>query len=129
MLFVGMWVVISYVAAQMGGWQRLAMRFRSTGPAPRSLKRFVSGRFGWVNYNSCLTVGVDEHGLYLVPLFPFRAFHPPVRIPWSEFRSRTRERVFFFFKVDLFDLGPDLPMIQIRSRATRSVDAFLPCSG
>jgi len=129
MLFAGMWVFTSYVAAQLGGWRRLAMRFRSSGPAPRSLKRFVSGRFGLVNYNGCLTVGADEHGLYLAPFFPFRAFHPPLRIPWSEFQSRTRERFFFFFKVDLFDLGPDLPRIQLRSRATRSIDAYLPYSG
>ncbi|MCP3097862.1 hypothetical protein LZ198_03120 [Myxococcus sp. K15C18031901] len=126
-LFFGMWLFVSYIIAHGGGWIRLASRYRATGPAPRSLRRFASAQLGVMSYRACLNVGVDEHGLYLVPMWLFRAFHPSLRIPWSEIRARTKDRL-FFFAAERFDLGPEMPMLLLRSRATRDVDAYLPFS-
>jgi hypothetical protein len=55
-----------------------------------------SGKFGLTNYNRCLWVAVAADGLYLKtgPLFFFRAFHQPVRIPWSAIRSVEENKIF-----------------------------------
>ncbi len=37
-----------------------------------------------VNFGSCLDMGVNDAGLYLVPMIIFRLFHKPLLIPWRE---------------------------------------------
>jgi hypothetical protein len=54
-----------------------------------------------VSYSSCVTIGVDAAGIYLVPLFPFRLFHGPILIPWTamaqgQFRTDFWQSAFSF---------------------------------
>lgn len=56
---------------------------------------------GLGNYNNVLTVGADSSGLFIVPLFLFRAWHPPLFVPWAEITVAPKTLLFFFKYVEL----------------------------
>jgi hypothetical protein len=91
LLMFGVISVSLLVIAVVGGWRRLAEFFPANDlPAGR---RFLwqSGSIGWVNYSGCLTIYSGPDGIYLTTMWPFRAGHPPLFIPWSEIHDvRTR---------------------------------------
>ncbi|NTX14055.1 hypothetical protein HUA76_24935 [Myxococcus sp. CA056] len=113
------------VASWMSGWHGLARQFRADGPAPSDMRNFTTGKIGWIDYKSCLAVGGDAQGLYLVPNLIFRLFHPPLRIPWSEIHDREVTS-FFFVKRDTFRAGEHSTRIRLRAAVTESLDFYLP---
>lgn len=71
--------------ARIGGWDRLAQHYPAPASLPEmSIFRLRSLKVGQAYYRSVMKVGVGRAGLYLVPVFFFRAAHPPLLIPWSE---------------------------------------------
>ncbi|TWU29856.1 hypothetical protein [Bythopirellula polymerisocia] len=93
------WIGICFALSWMGGWGRLAREYReheSHDSQPIRTAWMRSGRFGWVNYNSCLNIGIHDAGLRLSVLFPFRVGHPPLFIPWGAMASARQKRIFFF---------------------------------
>ena len=100
LFFLLCWSGILNAIAWMGGWWHLAREFpddallHDRGPVRR--RRFQSGSFGLMNYNSALTIGVYEQGLRVAALWPFRPGHPPLFIPWSELVDARAKRVFPF---------------------------------
>jgi len=87
LLFVAMWLFASWIASRSSGWRRIGQRFGNPGPFAASGEkvRFSSAQIGWANYSGALQLMVSPSGLYLSPIWFFRAFHPPLFIPWSEF--------------------------------------------
>ena len=83
-LFVGIWLAVMFLLSRLGGWHRLASRYRLSGTFSGKVWRFQSGKFNWAGYNNCLSVGGNEKGLYVAPLFIFRFGHPPLFIPWGD---------------------------------------------
>jgi hypothetical protein len=82
-LVLCVWCAVCLMLAWAGGWSRLARSYRAAGkPAGRSFW-MQSARFGWVDYNNCLTMRVSEAGLYLAVFPLFRLAHPPLLLPWS----------------------------------------------
>jgi hypothetical protein len=90
-VFVGFWVVISFVLSSLGGWRALAAVYRREGPPQPDRSWFSSGRFTWVRYRGCLVLGAGVLGLDIAVQFPFMLGHPPLRIPWSEISARVEE--------------------------------------
>ena len=88
-LLLGLWVLISVWASFLGGWHSLARRFRSFTPPYGEVKTAgpffysVYARY-WSQYSSVIRLSATQDALYLSVLFPFRAGHPPLRIPWNE---------------------------------------------
>jgi hypothetical protein len=115
LIIVGMAIVFSLfglVFAWVGGWGQLARAFpkiHSPG-ARRFLMRSAS--FGQVNYGNCLMLSVDDIYLHVSILFPFRAGHAPMSIPWAETRMRP-VRFFLVFK-GLEITFPKVPGVKIR---------------
>lgn len=102
--FIGMWVGISFLLAQIGGWANLGAIYRTEKLLPNQVFNFVSGWTRWgVSYRSCLTVGADTDGIYCKPLFLFRAFHPPLFIPWSDISFK--ENQVWFMQAVRFDIA------------------------
>ncbi|MCP3098504.1 hypothetical protein LZ198_06385 [Myxococcus sp. K15C18031901] len=116
-LLVGSILLVAFVLSRASGWSRLARRQPRCGAGGW-------GRVGWIDYRSCLVVGGDARGLYLVPVLPFRPFHPPLRIPGSEGWSRTHDNACFLLDVVRFDVGSGMPRLQLQPSATRSFDAY-----
>lgn len=122
--FPVMFICVSWVLSRLSGWRRLADSYRAVGAPPESKRHFVSGRMGAVNFNGALVVGGDERGLYLVPFFLLRAFHPPLCIPWSELRDRE-SRSAFFIKRDTFVVGLEGIRLQLHPSATKPFEGYL----
>ena len=100
--FVGMWIVAGYWVALTGGWRLLAKRFRLQGTFTGQRWTMQSARMRWfTQYNNALTIGADHTGLFMAPLFLFRAWHPPLFVPWSEITSLGETQIFFFKYADL----------------------------
>ena len=97
-----MWVSISVLLSHIGGWAKLAERYRAKGDEPGETYFMRSGFVGSVNYRSCLILRVCENGLRMSVLFPFRIGHPPLFIPWDQFHSVTEKRKFFFRFLDTY---------------------------
>jgi hypothetical protein len=94
--FIGMWLGVASLLSVLGGWRGLSEMYGAPDqfrlqPADRFRARSLQMRgFGIfpVNYSNCITVGVTDQGLYLVPLFLFRFLHPPLLIPWAAITDR-----------------------------------------
>lgn len=78
---------VMLAVSALGGWQRLAARYRAADPPRGERFSLQSGFLGWVSYGSCLTIHVSAEGLRLAVMFPFRAGHAPLFIPWSEMHN------------------------------------------
>ena len=85
----------------ISGWNELAERFRYSGKFKGRIYRFRAGgpsRWPPIGESSAigtLSVGMNDDGLYVVPMIPFRLFHQPLLIPWTEIRAAPYVRLFF----------------------------------
>jgi hypothetical protein len=96
LLFVGFWSAVCLLLSKIGGWSTLTQRYGSTAAFQGELKRFQSATLRYsVGYNGCLTIGVNEGGLYLSILFLFRPGHPSLFIPWADVSTPAERRVWF----------------------------------
>lgn len=114
LFFPFFWVGVSFMLARFAGWSRLADRF--TAKAPPTGKKFwiESGKFGWVSYNSCLTIHVGPEGLHVAVWPPFRFGHPPLLIPWRELRKVGSRKIFFLGEQLKFEAGsPPIATVEL----------------
>ncbi len=120
-LLAGVWLAVTHLLSRLGGWHRLAGRYRSPGPFAGRLWRFQSGRFNWVQYNRSLSVGADGKGLYLAPLFLIRPGHPPLWIPWEGIAMKSR-KILAWTVVDLSFSEVPRTRLRISGRLWRRID-------
>jgi hypothetical protein len=100
--FAAVWLFSTYWVALLGGWRLLAKKFRAAGPFSGQKWHMQSAAMRWLShYNSALTVGADSEGLFIVPLILFRAWHPPLFVPWAEITAQNKTQLFFFKMVEL----------------------------
>lgn len=90
------WLGVCALISLMGGWHRLAAKFRATSASRGEEIRFVSMTLGTglfpARYRNALFVTVGPSGVGLSVIFLFRVLHPPLFIPWSAVQSVQRER-------------------------------------
>lgn len=122
------WCSVLLVLSRIAGWRRLAERYPCSAP--------IAGRSWWfqsagircyleANYGNCLTVTVNDGGLGLAILFPFRIGHPPLFIPWSEVEVSEVKRLFFLRRVRLtFPEEPSI-WIEISTGLARKIQAAI----
>jgi hypothetical protein len=87
-------LAISGTISFLGGWFFLARMFPDSAFAASRVFSSTSGYFGRVigGYRMCVSVGVSSSGFRL-SIFPlFRAFHPPMVIPWPQVAGCARTR-------------------------------------
>lgn len=115
-LFPLLWCGVSFLLAYLGGWARLAARFRAVD-AP-SGKRLVMqpGQIGMVRYSSCLTLHLAEDGLYMAVFPLWRIGHPCLFIPWNEFHNLRRTKSLFVDFVKASIGSPPITTVVLRPR-------------
>ncbi len=96
--FVTLWLGVCALLAQLSGWRSLATRFRAKEGVGGEQFRFCSGSIGsssWfpVGYRNCLCVTLNDSGVGLSLLFPFRVFSPALFIPWKQVESVKEDRI------------------------------------
>lgn len=128
LLFISLWLTMDFFLAQLGGWARLAKKYRCANYSSQvSWQSFKSGSVGLTHYRRCLWVGVSADGLYLKtgPLFFFCAFHPPLFFPWSQIIS-IEERKYMWTKLWEIKLNDSNVQIKINYKNLASIaQAFL----
>jgi hypothetical protein len=121
-IFVGMWLAIGALFAQMSGWSELANefpgKFRPEGPR---LRRQVV-KLGSVNENGVTTLVLSTAGLFLESIFLFRFRRPPVLVPWPALRY-LGERRFLWQRWHEFDLG-GITTIGVKTKAYDAIARF-----
>jgi hypothetical protein len=91
LFFVGMWMGVSLLLAQVGGWSALATQYQTTDKFDGVSLGGRSGRFGtMMNYNGVLNLGVDQEFFHLSVIFLFRLGHSPLAIPWKDITLSER---------------------------------------
>jgi hypothetical protein len=113
-LFLGMWMLVLGLLAELGGWRELGQLY----PAPRGMKPKAIRSFGmtsadlrrgWfplpVNYGNMIAVVVAAEGLHLRvwKIFAFR--HPPLLIPWTQVERFESGRMLFWRTLTLTPRG------------------------
>jgi hypothetical protein len=100
--------IIMGLISVVGGWRRLAERFRTQEPFYGEYWGWQSAQLrGWCNYNHCLKVGANPEALYLAVNFPFGMFHPPLLIPWREIEVETGKVCFGWYDVAAMRIGTE----------------------
>jgi hypothetical protein len=125
--FVGTWVAVSLLISRIGGWSTLSDYYRCAGPFSGQMIRMQSASFRvFCGYNHCLNFGVNAEGLYLAPLWLFRAFHPPLLFRWNEISAQPYQMFGLFSGVRLrFEKVPFITA----SISTRLFDRLVAVSG
>ena len=122
--FVALWIVAGYWIALVGGWRLLAKRFRMQETFAGEKWHMQSASMRYLsNYNNVLTVGADNAGLFIVPFILFRAWHPPLFVPWTEITVSNTTQL-FFFKYVVLSLGrsEEIPF-RIRPKLAAKIEA------
>ncbi len=123
--FLAVWIGVHWLISQISGWSRLARQYRCSDSYLGSWKGWQYGYFRGCGYKGCLWVGVAADGLHLKtgPWIFFRAFHPPLRIPWSAIKS-VEPHNYWFVKTFLVELLSG-EKFQLRTGALDGADRFL----
>jgi len=117
--FIGLWVVVCFLIAVIGGWSSLAKHYQSQTDFSGKKWHFQSGRLGLSNYSSCLTIGSNYHGLYLAVFPLFRVGHPPLLIPWSDITTAEHKGWLFSYRDFAFAKVPSIKLRVLRRLGDR----------
>lgn len=132
LLWLAIWSGVTSGMAYLSGWPRLAGRFRAIRDVEGERFRFVSGSIGspkWlpVRYRRCLFLTVADDGLFISVFFLFRAFSPPLFIPWSAVETLGEKRIWIIDHtvIHLRDFSTIIMISgQARQSITRSYEHF-----
>lgn len=114
LFFIGMWIVVCFLLAIIGGWSRLAESYQAHAEFTGKKWYFQSGRLGLTNYSSCLTIGSNYYGLYLAVFPLFRVGHPPLLIPWSDITTAEHKGWIFSYLDFTFAKAPSTKLRLLR---------------
>ncbi len=117
-VFFGCFVL--WLLSVIGDWRKLARHYATSSPAEGEIHRMQSAAVGDVNYASCLTIVLSPYGLRLAVWPMFRIGHPPLLVPWSEFRD-VREVRWLFSTLDEVTVGdPTIATVRFRPHILRA---------
>lgn len=126
----GAWLLLGWLSSVLGGWSKLASRYRFTEPFIGEVFPTRSATMGMTRYASCLTLGVNPDGLYLNVFIWMRVSHPPLFIPWADMVGKVQESWLTKILVVTFKSVPnvsiELPMNTVLElkQAAKSPDVF-----
>ena len=125
--FVGTWFSVLFILSRMGGWTELSEKYRCDEPRVSSWRCVQFAKFGLVSYKRCLWIAAASDGMYLKtgPLFLFRAFHPPLRIPWSAIKGVEEQKYWWMDVCEIQVNNPPVRIVLERSALSES-ERFLP---
>lgn len=106
----------------------MAKKFRTERSPDGERFRFVSGsmgtRFVPVNYGNCLFVTLNEAGIGLSILFPFRFQSPPLFLPWADVEAVSERRFLFVLRYVVIVMKGHWPRISLYGRVSEAIRRF-----
>ena len=113
-LFVGMWLLVSFIISHLG-WRsfssRHAMQTRPPGQAYVSPSSWFGSIFA--SYRNVVRVVFTDAGVYFYAMFLFRAFHPPFLVPWASVLKVEKRDSFFGqrYRLDIEDAAGEIHVL------------------
>lgn len=83
-LFVA-WIIATYLAS-LSGWAQLSKKHKYYSSFTGTPFKYVSCKVGSVLYWKSCNVKYNQKGLYIKLPYIFKFFHPPLYLPWNEFK-------------------------------------------
>lgn len=126
LVFPFFFMLISYVIATFGGWRKLAKKYPLFSDFPTSKTSFNSARIGaFGKYNNALTVGVNQFGLCMKPIFFFSFGHEPLCFPWERIVSLEHKKFLFtpYVEITLQDFSGK---IQLTNSIFKKYPEYIP---
>jgi hypothetical protein len=124
-LMIFAWPSVEAYFSYSSGWRSLAYEYpwpKSLRPAEQTI--FGSLRMNSAYYSSCVTIGVDAAGIYLVPILPFRLFHGPILIPWTDM-AQGQFRTDFWQSAFSFVSGSRSVKVTLYGKPARIADSTI----
>lgn len=104
---IGLCLAVNYIISVVSGWAELARVYRFSGKFEGRRWRFQSGQMRlMMNIHNALTVGANDHGLYLAMFFPFRPGMPSLLIPWADISAQPGKFLFWKYVEFRFRQAP-----------------------
>lgn len=123
--FVVIGLAVMFLIAMLGDWDILARNFRAHHKPGGAFYYMQSVGIGTSSYRNMLTVGITSEGLYLAVFFPFRLFHPPLLIPWSEI-TEVHENKFLSWRTYRLAIGsPEWAHVTVREDLMNEMQRYL----
>lgn len=128
------WAQLSFIVGWLGtgglsgciaGWPRLARRFSNMpvlkgGEQFRFASGFVNAGRLPISFRYCLQLQLNERGMQLAVLWPWRFLHAPFVVPWSEVESITHQR-YMFAQHTVVSICGEKSKIRVAGRAGQAV--------
>lgn len=90
--FAFLFTLLLLIFTHGSGWTKLAQTYPANHEPEGQKYIGRTIRVGAVRYRNCVTASINPYGLYLsVPL----PHHPPMLIPWSEFKGLGETRIYW----------------------------------
>ncbi len=111
LVFIAFWFGGAAIMSRIAGWHGLAALY----PAPVRFAgqelRFSTAALGTagfpITYRRCVRVAMNDDGIGLCLMFPFRFYSPPFFVPWRSIVGCTEKQVLLMRKVTLSLAGTD----------------------
>ena len=125
-VFVGGWLAVCAILAEISGWPRLARRYPTVG-RPDGLRVFGQVvAFGLVSENNVTGLVLSSEGLYLYAWLLFRVRRDPMLIPWRDVEFLSERRILWSRRYAL-KLG-GTTTLWIKERAFKAMSPYLQTS-
>ncbi|MDF1824703.1 MAG: hypothetical protein P1U68_08680 [Verrucomicrobiales bacterium] len=125
-IFSSFWCFVTGMLSYVGGWRRLASRFRSEEEPAGKHFTGLQGQIGFVSYRGSLDCTTNADGLFLRPSLLFRFGHPLIFIPWAQCHDLTRGS-FLGMRWVRMDIGsPRIARIRLPARVFEETNASQP---
>lgn len=83
-VFPTFWCFVFWILSHVGGWQKLATRYRTRETPAGKTFSGLQAMVGFVSYRGALECTTNDEGFFLRPSVLFRFGHPLLFIPWSD---------------------------------------------
>jgi hypothetical protein len=90
-VLAGAWLLLGWLSSVIGGWSKLASRYKLTQHFTGVIFPTRSAMMGMTRYTNCLTLGANKEGLYLEVFVWMKLNHPPLFIPWSDMTGKVQD--------------------------------------
>jgi hypothetical protein len=86
--------IVSFALSRTAGWHYLAELYACKQKFIGEKFMLCSVQVGGVSYKNCMTMGENEHSIYLSPLFVFKLWHKSISIPREHISAYKKESFF-----------------------------------
>jgi hypothetical protein len=95
------------------GYARLAALYPAVSRPEGRVLRGQTVQFGAVRYTRCVTVGLDDEGLYLKVVSRSLGRHRPLLVPWQEVRATYPSHLRLRDAVELIVGAPQIASLRV----------------